>query len=106
MSDTTALVRKLTAHADCDHPVTKTARAACRRARKGAVTLLTRETAAKGQLVTITRPDAEPVIGTLIGWGDKRIVLRDTEGTRVNVTVAEGVTVIAATVEVDNDTDD
>lgn len=63
------------AHADCDHPKTKTARAACRRARKSEWIDATRETVAKGDTIRIhTRDDV--VEGTLLGWGSQRLIIR------------------------------
>lgn len=83
MSDTAIIARKLTAHADCDHPATKTARAACRRARAAggpvwADVTQAEATRLKGETVRVTMQsdDAERVFeGTLVGWGAKRIIV-------------------------------
>lgn len=85
-TDTTA---RVSAHADCDHPKTKAARAACRRARRSDWITVERghELAVKGAALRVTVTgdefEAEDVLeGTMLGWGAKQIMLR-VEGDRV-----------------------
>lgn len=79
-----------TAHADCTHPTTKVARAACRRAKRTVWVPVTRDDVAKGD--TIRVGDVE---GTMLGWGAKRVVIRDGEGARHNVAVTDDLVVEA-----------
>lgn len=95
-TDTTT-ARKLTAHADCEHPATKTARAACRRARNaGAPRWIgaTRESVAKGDTVRVTVDDVT-LEGTLVGWGAKRLIVSVDGGQRHNITIVDDMTVQA-----------
>lgn len=97
MNDTTAPASRLTVHADCDHPSTKAARAACRRARNaGAPTWVdaTRESVAKGDTVRVTSTDGRTLEGELLAWGPKRLVL-SVDGTRAQLTVTDEMTVQA-----------
>jgi hypothetical protein len=85
MNDTTAPASRLTVHADCDHPATKAARAACRRARTAPAPVwvdATRESVAKGDLVRVSLADDVVLEGTLSAWGPKRLVLVVTDGQR------------------------
>lgn len=76
---------RVSAHADCTHPRSKVARAACRRARRSGWLAVVRgdELAVKGATVRVHTAD-DMAEGTLLGWGDKRLVLRDADGVRVN----------------------
>jgi hypothetical protein len=77
---------RLTVHANCDHPTTKVARAACRRARNQGWALVTREDVRKGDRVRVTTA-GDQVEGTLLGWGAKRLIVRDdTDAQRVFAT--------------------
>lgn len=84
VTDTEPTVR-VSAHANCDHPKTKVARAACRRARRADWIAIVRgdERVTKGITVRVHTSD-DMLEGELLGWGAKRIVLR-VEGDRVNV---------------------
>lgn len=68
---------RVSAHADCDHPKTKAARAACRRARNSDWVDVARghELAGKGATVRV-HTDDDMLEGVLLGWGAKLIVLR------------------------------
>lgn len=68
---------RVSAHANCDHPKTKTARAACRRARNSDWVDVARghELAGKGMIVRVHTED-DMLEGVLLGWGAKLIVLR------------------------------
>lgn len=66
---------RVTAHADCDHPKTKAARAACRRARKAEWVDATRETVVKGDTIRVHTAD-DMVEGVLLGWGAQRLIVR------------------------------
>lgn len=70
---------RASAHANCDHPKTKAARAACRRARARAWVEVTRDTVRKGELVRV-HTDGEIYEGVILGWGEKRLVIRVGEG--------------------------
>ncbi len=102
-SDTTAPVR-VSAHADCDHPRTKAARAACRRARKSGWVAVVRGDAVKGATLRVHTSDDMPE-GTMLGWGAKQLMLR-VEGERVAVKTADVVKVEAKPAEADEPTDD
>jgi type II secretory pathway component PulM len=72
---------RLSAHAECDHPKTKTARAACRRARRAQWVEVTRIDVDKGDEVRVTVTgdefEGEDMLeGVLLGWGSKRLVVR------------------------------
>lgn len=86
MSDTaTDTTTRLTVHANCDHPATKAARAACRRARTAPAPVwvdATRESVAKGDTVRVTLTDEAVLEGELIGWGAKRMIVAVTGGQR------------------------
>lgn len=76
-----AAAPRLSAHANCDHPKTKTARAACRRARRAEWVEVTRVDVDKGDevrvYVTGDEFEAEDMLeGVLLGWGSKRLVVR------------------------------
>lgn len=80
---TTEPTVRISAHANCDHPRTKVARAACRRARRaGWITIVHGdERIAKGMTVRVTvRGDeiegSDELEGTLLGWGAKRLIVR------------------------------
>lgn len=85
----TADTVRLSAHANCDHPRTKVARAACRRARRAGWIAVVRgdERVAKGITVRVHTAD-DMLEGELLGWGEKRIVVR-VEGDRINVNTAD-----------------
>lgn len=68
-----------TVHANCDHAATKVARAACRRAGRSAWTPIERGDIVKGDAIRVTT-EVDQVEGTLLGWGTKRLVVRDAEG--------------------------
>lgn len=113
MTDTTTRTRF--SHENCDHPKTKAARAACRRARASNWIDVVRgdELAVKGSLLRVhiastdTR-DADMHEGVLLGWGAKRMTLRVNDQ-RVNVDVADVLKVEARKTEpeidVEPDTD-
>lgn len=93
-TDTTVSPR-ISAHATCDHPKTKAARAACRRARRSEWVTIVRghDLAVKGAIVRVHTAD-DMLEGALLGWGAKRIVVR-VEDSRVTldtaaVTLVEG----------------
>lgn len=72
-TDTTTVRRS--AHADCTHPVTKSARAKCRRERNSGWAVAVRgENAAKGDTVRVKTADATHE-GVLQGWGAARLVV-------------------------------
>lgn len=99
--ETTITTPRVTAHSTCDHPKTKVARAACRRARRAGWVAIVRgdERIRKGLIVRVTTADSHvedellekrTVIsheGELLGWGEKRIVIRDTDGDRTSFDV-------------------
>lgn len=91
---TEAPAPRVSAHADCDHPRTKAARAACRRARASAWVAVARGDVAKGDTVRVTSAD-DQAEGTLLGWGVKRVTLRDADGDRVNFEVTDELVVEA-----------
>lgn len=66
---------RLSAHAECDHPRTKTARAACRRARRAEWIEVTRLDVVKGDEVRVHTAE-DMLEGVLLGWGAKRLVVR------------------------------
>jgi hypothetical protein len=84
-----------TIHALCDHPATKVARAACRRATRQAWIAVTREDVVKGDTIRITNPGGLPVEGTLLGWGAKRLIVRNTSDERVTFEVGDRLVVEA-----------
>lgn len=88
-TDTNATTARVSAHADCDHPKTKVARAACRRARRSGWLAVVRgdELAAKGATLRVHTTD-DLIEGVLLGWGAKQLMLR-VEGDRVAVKVAD-----------------
>lgn len=92
---TTAPAARVSAHAMCDHPRTKAARAACRRARRSGWVAVVRgdELAAKGTILRVHTAD-DMLEGVLLGWGAKQIMLR-VEGERVTVKAADAVQVEA-----------
>lgn len=90
MIDTDTAPVRTSAHADCTHPKTKVARAACRRARRAPWITVTRgdALAVKGAAVRVTVTGDEfegtdEVEGTLLGWGEKRMIVRDADGDRL-----------------------
>lgn len=66
---------RLSAHAECDHPRTKTARAACRRSRRAEWIDVTRLDVEKGDTVRV-HTENDMLEGVLLGWGTKRLVVR------------------------------
>lgn len=84
-----------TAHALCTHDTTKVARAACRRASRQAWVLVTREDVSKGEAVRVTLKGGQPVEGTLLGWGAKRLIVRNAGDERVTFEVTDGLVVEA-----------
>lgn len=100
---------RVSAHANCDHPKTKAARAACRRARNSDWIDVTRghELAAKGCTVRVhVRGDefqAEDMLeGVLLGWGSKTIILR-VQDERVTLKTADAVRVEGSRKDAQND---
>lgn len=91
----TAPAARVSAHADCDHPKTKAARAACRRARRSDWVAVVRgdELAAKGATLRVHVED-DMLEGTMLGWGAKQLMLR-VEGERVAVKTADVIRVEA-----------
>lgn len=79
--------RVRTSHDNCDHPKTKAARAACRRARASIWAIVERGDVEKGATVRVHTAD-DMLEGTLLGWGAKRIVVR-VDDTRANVNAAD-----------------
>lgn len=77
---TTAATPRVSAHATCDHPKTKAARAACRRARRAEWVTVVRgdELAAKGNTLRVFVKGDEPDMleGVMLGWGDKTLIVR------------------------------
>lgn len=69
---------RVSAHADCTHPKTKAARAKCRRERAAAWVEVVRGDVDKGATVRVTH-DGDVSEGQLLGWGEKRLVLRVTD---------------------------
>lgn len=96
---TTEPTVRVSAHAECDHPKTKVARAACRRARRAGWIAVVRgdERVTKGHTVRVHTTD-DMLEGELLGWGAKRIVLR-VEGDRVNVNTADALKIEIANVQ-------
>jgi endonuclease YncB( thermonuclease family) len=85
MNDTAAPASRLTVHADCDHPATKAARAACRRAKAAPAPVwvdATRESVAKGDTLRVTLTDGGSLEGELVAWGPKRLVMIHEGGLR------------------------
>jgi hypothetical protein len=84
---------RVSAHANCDHPKTKAARAACRRARNSDWIDVTRghELAAKGSTVRVHTED-DMLEGVLLGWGSKTIILR-VDDERVTLKTADALRV-------------
>lgn len=73
-------------HTDCDHPHTKVARAACRRARAREWETITRSQL-QGRVgfdVKVHTPDGV-IEGTLLGWGTRALAVRDANGVRARV---------------------
>jgi hypothetical protein len=114
--ETTITTPRVTAHSTCDHPKTKVARAACRRARRAGWVAIVRgdERIRKGLIVRVTtnshvedellgekRTVISHVEGELLGWGEKRIVIRDTDGDRTSFDVPA-----VLRVEIKNDDDE
>ncbi|MGD9729245.1 MAG: hypothetical protein AB7L09_22025 [Nitrospira sp.] len=88
---------RVTAHADCDHPKTKAARAACRRARKAEwIDVTDRETVAKGDTIRVHTAE-DMVEGVLLGWGAQRLIVR-ADDERVTFKIADVLRVQAANV--------
>jgi hypothetical protein len=81
------------AHATCDHPKTKAARAACRRARNSDWVIVARgdERVAKGDTVRVHTADVIHE-GQLLGWGESRMIIRVND-TRKMIPVADVTTV-------------
>lgn len=76
-ADTATDTVRMSAHALCEHPKTKTARAACRRARRTEWVEIARghELAVKGATVRV-HTDDDMLEGALLGWGAKRMIVR------------------------------
>lgn len=88
-TEPTATVR-VSAHADCTHPRSKVARAACRRARRSGWLAIVRgdELAVKGVNVRVHTVD-DMLEGKLLGWGEKRMIVRDADDVRVTIKTAD-----------------
>lgn len=101
MSDTITATRTPSAHADCTHPRSKAARAACRRARKSDWAAITRghELAVKGATVRV-HTEADMLEGVLLGWGAKLIVVR-VDDERITVKTADALKIEARKADAD-----
>lgn len=91
-----AVTKPATAHAECTHPRTKVARAACRRARRSGWTVIARGDVDKGDTVRVTL-DGNVTEGVMLGWGEKRLIVRDDDNGRVTFAITEALIVEAPT---------
>jgi hypothetical protein len=87
MIDTAEAPARVTAHANCDHPKSKVARAACRRARRAEWIDTDRENVAKGDDVRVHTAD-DMLEGVLLGWGAQRLIVR-VDDERMTLKVAD-----------------
>lgn len=92
MTETNTVVRP-SAHAECDHPKTKTARAACRRNRNSIWSPILRENAAKGDNIRVHTGGLGAVEGQMLGWGEKRIIVRLEDDSRKVISIDDVVRV-------------
>lgn len=92
MTQTLAPVRH--PHTDCTHPPTKVARAACRRARAREWETITRAqlNGRVGFDVKVHTPDGI-IAGTLLGWGQRALAVRDDNQVRVRINSPQIITV-------------
>lgn len=97
MTAPTADTTRVSVHANCTHLKTKAARAKCRRLHRGPQwVVIERSSAAaiKGANVRVTLvPDITgeqaQIRAVLLGWGNKRMIVRDTNGDRLTFTLDE-----------------